>query len=164
MNKLLLVGFVCVSLGAFGQSSADQGKTANGKTAAAPQAAASGKASGNRMHDAASVSEATAANPTGNKTGHDDWTQGVAAKSNGTNNGQAGTHVATGDVNSDGRADLTAAKSSGNTATKNAVMTGNSGAQGSKDAASAQTSGKRQHQPVTIRKETDAASTKLSQK
>ena len=165
MNKILLVGFVCVSLGAFAQSSADQGQTPNAKTAAAPQDAASSQTSGKRMHkpvemqqDAGAGGQAT---EKGGKTASDDWTTSAAAKTNGSNNGQASTHVVTGDVNGDGRADLTATKSSGTATTKNAAATSSSSAPSPRDAASGQASGKRQHQPVTVRKEVDAASPKL---
>jgi hypothetical protein len=160
MNKILLVGFVCISLGAFAQSSADQGQTPNAKTpnttAATPQDAASGQTSGKRMHkpltikpDAAAADQATGK---GGKTANDDWTTPAAAKTNSSNNGQPSTRVATGDVNGDGRADLTATKSSGSAS--------NSSAPSPRDAASGQASGKRQHQPVTVRKEVDAASPK----
>ena len=171
MNRILLVGFVCVSLGAFAQSSADQGQTPNAKTAATPQDAASGQTSGKRMHKPVEMQQDAGAGgqaigKPGGKTASDDWTAGAAVKTNGSNNGQASTHVATGDVNGDGRADLTATKSSGSASTgsattKNAATTGSSSAQNAKDAASGQASGKRQHQPVTVRKEVDAASPKL---
>jgi hypothetical protein len=175
MNKTLLVGFVFVSLGAFAQSSANQGQTPNAKTATAPQDAASGQTSGKRMHkpvamqqDAGVSGQATAK---GGKTASDDWTAGAAAKTNGSNNGQASTRVATGDVNGDGRADLTATKSSGgattgsattgSATTKTAATASNPSAKSPNDAASGQASGKRQYRPVTVRKEVDAASPKL---
>jgi hypothetical protein len=163
MNKILLVGFVCVSLGAFAQSSTDQGqtpqgqtpnaKTANTKTAAAPHDAATGQTAGKRMHkpvemqqEAGAAGQATETK--GGKTASDDWTAPAAAKTNSSNNGQPSTHVATGDVNGDGQPDLTATKSSGSTPSP-------------KDAASGQATGKRQHEPVTVKKEVDAASPKL---
>jgi hypothetical protein len=158
MNKILLVGFVCVSLGAFAQSSADQsqtpqGQTPNAKTAAAPQDTATGQTAGKRMHKPVEMQKeagagAQATETKGGKTANDDWTTSAATKTNGSNNGQPSTHVATGDVNGDGRADLTATKNSG-------------GAPSPKDAASAQTTGKRQHEPVRVKKEVDAASPKL---
>jgi hypothetical protein len=155
MNKILLVGFVCISLGAFAQSSANQGQSPNAKTttAAAPQDTATGQTAGKRMHkpvemqkEAAPSGQATETK--GGKTANDAWTKSTAAKPNGSNNGQPSTRVATGDVNGDGRADLTATKSSGS-------------APSPKDAASAQPTGKRQHEPVTVRKEVDAATPKL---
>jgi hypothetical protein len=156
MNKILLVGFVCISLGAFARSSANQGQTPSSKTttAAAPQDAASGQTSGKRMHKPVEMQQeagagAQATEKTGGKTmASDDWHAQTAAKTNGSNNGQPSTHVASGDVNGDGRADLTATKSSGSTPSP-------------RDAASGQPTGKRQHQPVTVRKEVDAASPKL---
>jgi hypothetical protein len=134
MNKILLVGFVCISLGAFAQSSADRGQTPSSKTttAAAPQDAATGQTSGKRMHKPIEMQKEASA----------------GAQANGSNNGQPSTHVATGDVNGDGRADLTATKSSGS-------------ATSPRDAASGQPTGKRQHQPVTVRKEVDTATPKL---
>jgi hypothetical protein len=170
MNKILLVGFVCVSLGAFAQSSADQGQKPNAKapatkTAAAPQDAATGQTSGKRMHkpvemqqDAGASGQATEIK--GGKMATDDWTKSAEAKPNDSNNGHASVHVATGDVNGDGQADVTATKSSGSPASKDAAAADPS-AKSPKDAASAQPTGKRQHEPVTVKKEVDAASPKL---
>jgi hypothetical protein len=161
MKKMLLVGFVCLSLGAFAQSSADQGQTSNAKTAAAPRDAASGQASGKRMHqtvtiqpDAAAKDQATG-KANGGKTAMDDWSSSAAAKGNGSKNGQSGTRVATGDVNGEGKADLTPAKNSGHATEKNAVMNSNSSVQSPRDAATGQASGKRVHQPATTTKQSD---------
>jgi hypothetical protein len=170
MNKILLVGFVCISLGAFAQSSADQSQKPNAKapatkTAAAPQDAATGQTSGKRMHkpvemqqDAGATGQATEIK--GGKTTNDAWDKSAAAKPNGSSNGQPSTHVATGDVNGDGRADVTATKGSGSP-TSNDAAASDSSAKSPKDAASAQPTGKRQHEPVTVKKEVDAASPKL---
>jgi hypothetical protein len=170
MKKILLVGFVCLSLGAFAQSSANQGQKSNAKapnaqTAAAPKDAATGQTSGKRMHkpvemqqDAGASGQATEIK--GGKMATDDWTKSAAAKPNGSNNGQTSVHVATGDVNGDGQADLTATKSSGSPTSKDAAA-GDSSAKNPKDAASTQPTGKRQHEPVTVKKEVDAASPKL---
>jgi FG-GAP repeat len=161
MNKILLVGFMCLSLGAFAQSSADQGQASNAKTAAAPKDAASGQTAGKRMHqpvtihsDAAAQDQATG-KATGKKMASDDWSAKAAAKSTDSKNGQAGARVAAGDVNGDGRADLTATKNSGHATEKNAVMNSSSSVQSPRDAASGQASGKRQHQPVTTTKPSD---------
>ena len=175
MNKILLVGFVCVSLGAFAQSSADQGQTPNAKTpdaktVVAPRDAASGQASGKRVHTPltikpdASASDQATGKPAG-KTAMDDWSAPAAAKTNVSNNGQPSTRVAAADVNGDGKADLTATHSSGTATTgsatvKPATATSSSGIQSPRDVASGQASGKRQHQPVTVRKEVDAPSPK----
>jgi hypothetical protein len=171
MNKILLVGFVCLSLGAFAQSSADQGQKPNAKapatkTATAPQDAATGQTSGKRMHkpvdmqqDAGASGQATETK--GGKTGMDDWSKSTAAKPNGSNNGQTSTHVATGDVNGDGRADVTATKGSGSPTSNDAAAASDSNAKSPNDAASAQPTGKRQHEPATVKKEVDAASPKL---
>jgi len=166
MKKTLLVGFVCVSLGAFAQSSADQGQTPNtktpeAKTVVAPRDAASGQASGKRMHKPltiqpdASASDQATGKPAG-KTAVDDWSAPAAAKTNVSNNGQPSKRVAAADVNGDGKADL----SSGSATVKPAPATSSSGVQSPRDVASGQASGKRQHQPVTIRKEVDAPSPK----
>jgi hypothetical protein len=161
MNKILLVGFMCLSLGAFAQSSADQGQASNAKTAAAPKDAASGQTAGKRMHqpvtihsDAAAQDQATG-KATGKKMASDDWSTKAAAKSADSKSGQAGARVAAGDVNGDGRADLTATKNSGHATEKNAVMNSSSSVQSPRDAASGQASGKRQHQPVTTTKPSD---------
>ena len=165
MNKILLVGFVCLSLGAFAQTSAGQGQTSNGNTDAAKDTA-SGALSGKRMHKPLAVQQngatgdSAAGKTNGGKSATDDWTARSAAKNNGSNIGQASPRVATGDVNGDGRADLTATKNSGHATEKNAVLNSSSSVQSPRDAASGQASGKRQHQPVTIKKEVDAASPK----
>ncbi len=165
MNKLLLVGFVCLSLGAFAQTSAGQGQTSNGNTDAAKDTA-SGAVSGKRMHKPLAVQQngatgdSTAGTIHGGKSATDDWTARSAAKSsgssngsnNGSNNGQASAHVATGDVNGDGKADLTPAKNSGHATEKNAVLNSSSSVQSPRDAATGQASGKRQHDPVVVRK------------
>lgn len=170
MNKILLVGFVCVSLGAFAQSSANQGQAPNAKTASTETAAAppdaSSQTAGKRMHKPVEMQQeaGATAKTSGGKTASDDWTTSAAAKTNGSNNGQAATHVATGDVNGDGRPDLTASKSSGSATTKDAAAASNSSANSPKDTASGQTSGKRQHEPVTVKKEVDAATPKLKSK
>jgi hypothetical protein len=186
MNKSLLVGFVCLSLGAFAQSGADASQTLNGKSTSAQQDAASGQVSGKRVHQPASgQNQGSGQNngkANGNKTGADSWnaSSGKAKSSNSSgsgagktstddwntqskqaNNGSnGGTHVATGDVNGDGHAKLTATKSSGHATESNAVLTNGSNAQGSRDAASGLASGKRQHQPLTVKKEVDSSSPK----
>ncbi len=80
----------------------------------------------------------------GNKTGMDDWTQKVAKPAS-SNTGTKPSQVAVGDVNGDGVPDAVATKA------------GSSKDQASHDAATGQASGKRQHEPITIVKETDKA-------
>ena len=171
MNKILLVGLVCLSLGAFAQSNADQGQTSNTKTSTSRDAA-SGQASGrslqqsNVIHrDLAARNQAagktTSGTSNGNKSATDDWSTSTAKASGSSNGSNGGVRVATGDVNGDGHADLTNAKSSGHATEKDAVMNSGTTVQGPRDAATGQASGKRQHQPLTIRKEVDAASPKL---
>ena len=77
-----------------------------------------------------------------------------------SNSASSTTRVATGDVDGDGRADVTAVKNSGHATEKNAVLHSSSSVQSPRDAASGQASGKRQHKPVTVTKELDKASTK----
>jgi hypothetical protein len=94
----------------------------------APRDTASGQTSGRRQHQTIRViKEVDAASP----------------------------HVATGDVNGDGAPDAAASKNSAH-ATE-ALATGSSTGQAPRDAAKGQTTGKRQHQPVTITKEADKA-------
>jgi hypothetical protein len=162
MNKILLVGFVCVSLGAFAQSGADQSQASSGKastaqasdakTAAVPKDAATGQASGKRIHQPLAIHrdlaarDVTTGNANGKKSAQDDWSAGTAAKSKSSkgqsSSGQASTRVAAGDVNGDGKAELKATKSSGHATEKNAVLKGGSSIQGPRDAASGQASGK----------------------
>ena len=160
MNKILLTGFVCLSLGALAQTGAGAGKATDEN--AAPKDAATGQASGKRMHQPMVIHrdlaarDAASGKATGKTMASDDW----SAKQTGSSNGQASTPVATGDVNGDGTADLTAAKSSGHASEKSAVLDSSTKVQSPRDVATGQASGKRQHQPVTIKKETDASSPK----
>lgn len=166
MKKILFVGFVCLSLSAFAQSSSGQGQVSKGDTPAAKDSA-SGQLSGKRMHKPITMQDQATGQASGkidrNKTASDDWeAPGVAAKgSSKSSNGSKGeSRVATGDVNGDGHADLTTTKGSGNATAKSAVMSSSSSSQNSRDAATGQASGKRQHQPVVIHKEVDASSPK----
>jgi hypothetical protein len=91
------------------------------------------------------------------KSGMDDWTQS-AAKPAAPSSDAKPSHVAVGDVNGDGVADAVATKNSGHaTEAAASATTGSSKAPAPVDAASGQTSGKRQHEPITITKETDKA-------
>jgi hypothetical protein len=152
MKKILLVGFVCLSLGVFAQSNADQSPASDAKTAAAPKDAASGQTSGKRQHQPMmlhrdlAARDQTTGHATGKTSASDDWNAGSSAKStgssNGSSNGQPSTRVAAGDVNGDGKADLKATKNSGHATEKSAVLKSNSGVQSPRDAASGQASGK----------------------
>jgi len=128
----------------------------------APRDLATGQASGKRQHEpvtinkvnndssqssressAPSVSEVVVTKPGDRKTtAQDDWQTPAKTQapqsSNGSTN-QSPSKVATGDVNGDGKADVTL--SNGSNVTK------------SRDLARGQASGKRQHEPVTVQKE-----------
>ena len=94
----------------------------------------------------------------GNKTSMDDWTQRAVKPASSSSDTKA-THVAVGDVNGDGRADVMVSNKNSAHATEAAASTAadSSKDQAPRDAASGQASGKRQHQPITITKETDKA-------
>ena len=78
-------------------------------------------------------------------------------KSNSTANPNGQKRVATGDVNGDGVADA-AAQNSGNGGGQNAAINNShSNIKSPRDLATGQATGKRQHQPVTVNKESDAA-------
>lgn len=158
IRKALVVGFACWSVVAVAQSSGNGDQAANPKQS--QQDAVSGLPSGKRMHKPMSVNtdaDANAKTPattkaggvSGGKSATDDWSTS-SAKSN-SGNGQGSTHVATGDVNGDGRADPTATKNSGHATEQNAVAS-------PRDVATGQTSGKRQHDAVVVTKTQDASS------
>jgi len=155
MNKILLVGLVCLSMGAFAQSNAQQSQTGNEKSVAAPRDAASGQASGKRMHKPMLVHRDLAA--------RDQATGQASGKTATSSSNSAGstTQVATGDVDGDGKADVTTVKNSGHATEKDAVLHSSSSVQSPRDAATGQASGKRQHKPITVTKEVDKASPKL---
>jgi Type VI secretion system effector, Hcp len=149
-SKILVLGFACLSLVAVGQSNEKQ-KAAASAPVKAPRDAASGQASGKAaseqkgvVHRDLAARDAQTGKATGKTTAQDDWHQ---------------QRVAIGDVNGDGKADVTAngsAHASGNAV----INTSHSNIKSPRDIATGQASGKRQHQPITIRKEVDAASPK----
>jgi FG-GAP repeat protein len=128
----------------------------------APRDLATGQASGKRQHEpvtinkandnssqssressAPSVSEVVVTKPGDRKTtAQDDWQTPAKTQAPQTSDGSTNqwpSKVATGDVNGDGKADVTL--SNGSNVTK------------SRDLATGQASGKRQHEPVTVQKE-----------
>ena len=142
MKKFLLVGFVGFSLAAFGQSGSRQEQSA--------------KASKETTHNSATQ---TSGNPGQSNVIHRD----LAARNLTVNSGSSATNssrVATGDVNGDGHADLTATSGS-NSGHATQQSTATTSAQTPRDATSGQASGKRQHDPLTVSKQVDAASPKL---
>lgn len=154
MNKILLVGLVCLSLGAFAQSNSQQGQTGSEQSATASREAASGQASGKRMHKPMVIHRDLAARDQATGQASGKTAAGSSSSASGT------TRVATGDVDGDGKADVTTVKNSGHATEKDAVLHSSSSVQSPRDAASGQASGKRQHKPITITKEVDKASTK----
>jgi hypothetical protein len=158
INKVLVVGFACLSVVAVAQSNGNTDQPSNAKIES-PRDAASGQASGKRMHKPVTVqSDATARElSTGKATGKtmaSDDRQASASKKNDSSNGQGEKRVATGDVNGDGKADVSASKNSGHAIEQNAVTN-------PRDIATGQASGKRQYRPVsTTTQDSNAASKK----
>lgn len=153
MKKILIVGFACLSLLAVAQTSGNSKTAARNTTATAPRDAASGQASGkrgstSRESSTPSVSEVTAKAPTNN--GRESSQPSVSEATAKAPSGKQG-HVVAGDVNGDGMPDIAASKGSSN----------NAGQTIHRDVATGQASGKRQHQPIQIKKEIDKASPKL---
>ena len=130
-SKILIVGFVLISVFAVAQSN-DSKTEATNKSSDARQ----GSSGRPKMKmtpekvEAGSESLKTASDVSTGKTGpskvmaQDDWQK---------------QRVAAGDVNGDGKAD--------------AAISGSSDVKAPRDAATGQASGKRQHQPVTLKKD-----------
>jgi hypothetical protein len=152
-NKILVVGFACLSLFAAAQSSPDgsKQKSSDSTPVASPRDAASGQASGKRMHKPLTIQkvadEDVAARgvapdkAVGKKMAADNW-QAPVARSSQPQNAQAGVRVAKGDVNGDGKADVAATPNSASTVKP-------------RDASTGQASGKRMHSDITITKQAD---------
>lgn len=151
-NKILVVGFACLSLAAVAQSNGDKQAAPSPAPAAtaSPRDSASGQATGKRMHKPITVykevgvdetaREASTGKATGKTSAHDDW-QTSSAKS--TSQGR----VAAGDVNGDGKADAAAAPKSGQNAAASSDV------KSPRDSASGQASGKRTHAPAASTKD-----------
>ncbi len=159
MNKLwMAAAFACLSAAAVAQSEQNKDKA----PVQDQSAAASGQTAGKRMHKPLTISNEAASVKTaptvqGGKTANDDW-QATAAKSNDPKPGNGQTRVAVGDVNGDGVADATARNSGHATETLTPAVASSNVTQ-PRDAASGQSSGKRQHQPLTVTKVSDAKAT-----
>src|SRR2546427_160608 len=153
-SKILLLGFACLSLVAVAQTNEKQSKEKQNQAAAAvksPRDVATGQASGKARSDQKVVHRDLAARDpqsgkaTGKKMAQDDWHQ---------------QRVAVGDVNGDGKADVTA-NGSAHASGQNAVINNShSNIKNSREIMTGQASGKRQHQPLTVSKEVDKASPK----
>ena len=153
-SKILVLGFACLSLVAVAQSNEKQSKEKQNQPAAAvksPRDVATGQASGRAMSDQKVVHrdlaarDAQSGKATGKKMAQDDWHQ---------------QRVAVGDVNGDGKADVTASSSAQASGQNAAVNTSHSNIKNSREIMTGQASGKRQHQPMTVSKEVDKASPK----
>lgn len=156
-NKILITALACVSVAAFGQSSNSAQSSSTGSKAvsqpagsnaslnssdktAAPRDIATGHASGKRQYQPVTTQQTN--------TGQSDRESSSPSVSEVVVTKPAASdapRVATGDVNGDGRADV-------------AINTSHSNIKNSKDVATGQASGKRQHDPLTIKKEVDASS------
>ena len=153
-SKILVLGFACLSLVAVAQTNENQSKEKQNQPAAAVKSLrdmATGQASGKAMSDQKVVHrdlaarDAQSGKATGKKMAQDDWHQ---------------QRVAVGDVNGDGKADVTASSSAQGSGQNAAVNTSHSNIKNSREIMTGQASGKRQHQPMTVSKEVDKASPK----
>ena len=144
INKILVVGFACLSLAAVAQSDSNKKKDTEAVTTASPRDAVSGQATGKRQHKPLMVTAeeganaATSSKPEGTsqpnkKSASDDW----QAKSSATGT-PAVKPVSTGDLDGDGKVSV-----------KPAVSSSPSEVKSPRDLASGQASGKRaQQQPA----------------
>ncbi len=153
-SKILIAGVACLSLVAMAQSTSSSKPNSTKGSAHASSAKANNPAgsSADRESSTPSVSEVTLkARAHGRESSSPSVSEAVVKA---PSNGQ--THVIAGDVNGDGHADLAATGSSNDHGQKtNTVQV-----QSPRDIASGQASGKRQHKPVQVRKEIDAAGPK----
>src|SRR5438876_5062122 len=153
-SKILVLGFACLSLVAVAQSNKKQSKEKQHHPAVAVNSlreVVTGHATGKAMSDQKVVHrdlaarDAQSGKATGKKMAQDDWHQ---------------QRVAVGDVNGDGKADVTANGSAHASGQNAAVNTSHSNIKNQRDMATGQASGKRHHQPMTVSKEVDKASPK----
>jgi len=153
-SKILVLGFACLSLVAMAQSNEKQSKEKQNQPPAAvksPRDVATGQASGRAMSDQKVVHrdlaarDAQSGKATGKKMAQDDWHQ---------------QRVAVGDVNGDGKADVTANGSAHASGQNVVINNSHSNIKNSREIMTGQASGKRQHQPLTVSKEVDKASPK----
>jgi hypothetical protein len=159
-NKILIAASVCLSVFAAAQSQTDQPKPSTAQGSANLEQK-------NVVHRDLAARDMATGHASGKKSASDDWTQQNAVSTThaptvkpvSSNSGtKAQTRVATGDVNGDGVADK-AAKNSAH-ATESITVATPSKTQSPRDVATGQMSGKRQHQPVVVTKESDKSSNK----
>jgi hypothetical protein len=162
-TRILIAALAGLSVVAAAQSQTNQQKPKSSTTKTQiSRDAASGQASGrleqkNIVHRDLAARDVATGQAMGNKTAQDDWTQRVA-KPGSSSSDTKPSHVAVGDVNGDGRADVAVSKNSAHaTEAVASTATASSKDQGSRDVAKGQLTGKRQHQPMTITKEVDKA-------
>jgi len=185
-TKLLVVGFVSLSLFAAAQSQTEKKKDAPKATheVTSPRDSATGQATGRSsntqpgdkapVHRDIAAREASTGQASGKTMASDDWHQQKAASTDGTpqvkpvsatstdanakTSGydvkkQTAARVAAGDVNGDGVDEATASPAAGSSDVKSP-----------RDSSTGMATGKRQHQPVLITKESDKASDKTPKK
>jgi FG-GAP repeat len=156
-TKLLVAGLTCLSVVAVAQQSAGTEKSSSKGTSTgtaqttASSAGAGSKLSGKKGYDYR-----------GNKTSQDHWDAKVAAGNNTNQNGSASGNAgqATMVRESPSKASLSTVRESPSKASTS-VSTGDVNGDGRADeVATGKTTGKRQHQPVTVTKSVDKASPK----
>lgn len=164
-NKILIAAFAGLSLFAAAQSPTDKDKPKSSTSQTkSPRDAASGQATGrleqkNIVHRDLAARDVATGQASGKKSAQDDWQQ-TAAKPASSSSDSNPSRVAAGDVNGDGRADVTVSNKNSGHATEAAASTtaASSKDHAPRDAASGQASGKRMHKPLTIVKEVDKTS------
>lgn len=163
-TKILIAALAGLSVVSAAQAQTDKQKAKPSTTQTqSTRDAASGQATGrleqkNVVHRDLAARDVASGHATGKKTAQDDWQQS-GAKPVSSSSDTKPSHVAVGDVNGDGRADVAVSSKNSAHATEAAASTssGSSKVQTPRDVASGQASGKRMHQPVTITKEADKA-------
>jgi type VI protein secretion system component Hcp len=167
-TKILIAALAGLSLVAAAQSQTDKQEAKPSTTQTqSPRDTASGQATGrleqkNLVHRDLAARDVASGHATGKKSAQDDWEQTAAKPASGSDTKPS--HVAVGDVNGDGHADVAVSSKNSAHATEAAASTtaGSAKVQGPRDVASGQATGKRQHQPITITKEVDKASTRVA--
>jgi hypothetical protein len=162
-TKILIAALAGLSLVAAAQSQTDEQKAKPSTTQTqSARDAASGQTTRhleqkNVVHRDLAARDVASGHATGKKTAQDDWQQS-GLKPVSSSSDTKPSHVAVGDVNGDGHADLAVSKNSAHaTEAVASTASGSSKAQAPHDVASGQTSGKRMHQPLvtneTIKKD-----------
>lgn len=161
-NKILVVGFACLSVVAAAQSNEKKEQPSSSSTVVSPRDTASGQASGKRMHKPMTIRkeydaagrEASTGKATGKTMAQDDWQ--ATSVSSAPESKPKSTRVAVGDLDGDGKADVAATQTSGQAKEQNAANS-RSDVKSPRDTSTGQASGKRQHQDITITKQSDKA-------